>query len=330
MCPGLARIVVKYLKENLTERNVLLVLQHICLYCNNSSPKSIPPTLGMVDLDVAVTQPPQASTSRAFAASAPPFEDEDDLEVEPLLYRGSTSSTTVTEDDLRDFETGMAADNGSGLNCCSALMKDCLELIDSEASAVLESEDLEDVDVSALKMIVCRETLRLKSEVEVFTALMRWSSRECKRQRLELSVDNRRKVLEGAQYLVRYLTLDRDEFVRSCALLSEEEQDALMSAICENSTAKTIVMPDHLSEWQGIMRTKRRGRPLINNEKRPKGFRRLKKQATSTTTSTAASKVELAASAEKDKRRMNELKERSKEKFNLIEEFFICLACIFD
>ena len=29
--------VVAYLKENLTEKNVLLVLQHICLYCSGSS-----------------------------------------------------------------------------------------------------------------------------------------------------------------------------------------------------------------------------------------------------------------------------------------------------
>lgn len=40
MCPGLAKIVVKYLKENLTEKNVLLVLQHICLYCSASSPST--------------------------------------------------------------------------------------------------------------------------------------------------------------------------------------------------------------------------------------------------------------------------------------------------
>ena len=33
MCPGLAKKVVEYLKDNLTENNVLLVLQHICLFC---------------------------------------------------------------------------------------------------------------------------------------------------------------------------------------------------------------------------------------------------------------------------------------------------------
>ena len=40
MCPGLAKIVVKYLKENLSEKNVLFVLQHICLYCASATSSS--------------------------------------------------------------------------------------------------------------------------------------------------------------------------------------------------------------------------------------------------------------------------------------------------
>ncbi len=49
----------------------------------------------------------------------------------------------------------------------------------------------EDVDVSALKLVVCRETLGVRSESEVYDALWRWSGRECKRQRLELTSANR-------------------------------------------------------------------------------------------------------------------------------------------
>ena len=46
-------------------------------------------------------------------------------------------------------------------------MKKCLELIDSEASSVLACEDIEDLDVTTLRMIVCRETLCIQSESEV-------------------------------------------------------------------------------------------------------------------------------------------------------------------
>ena len=49
---------------------------------------------------------------------------------------------------------------------------------------------------------------------KVFDALQRWSDRECRRQHLELTSANRRRVLEGSQYLVRYLTMSREEFIK--------------------------------------------------------------------------------------------------------------------
>ena len=78
---------------------------------------------------------------------------------------------------MRDFENGMTVNDSNGgwgpggkrkINCCKVLMKKCLELIDSEASSVLACEDIEDLDVTTLRMIVCRETLCIQSESEVF------------------------------------------------------------------------------------------------------------------------------------------------------------------
>ena len=82
----------------------------------------------------------------------------------------------VAEDDLRDFENSMTVNDSNGgwgpggkkkINCCKVLMKKCLELIDTEASSVLACEDIEDLDVTTLRMIVCRETLCIQSESEV-------------------------------------------------------------------------------------------------------------------------------------------------------------------
>jgi hypothetical protein len=39
---------------------------------------------------------------------------------------------------------------------------------------VLGSEDLEDLDISALNMIVCRDTLRLNKGVSHLTTLVHW------------------------------------------------------------------------------------------------------------------------------------------------------------
>ena len=77
---------------------------------------------------------------------------------------------------MRDFENSMTVNDSNGgwgpggkrkINCCKVLMKKCLELIDTEASSVLACEDIEDLDVTTLRMIVCRETLCIQSESEV-------------------------------------------------------------------------------------------------------------------------------------------------------------------
>ena len=62
--------------------------------------------------------------------------------------------------------------SGQKINCCDQLLKQCLELIDREASVVLGSEDLEDLDISALNMIVCRDTLRLNKGVSQLRTLI--------------------------------------------------------------------------------------------------------------------------------------------------------------
>ena len=140
----------------------------------------------------------------------------------------SISPIQITEDEFKEFESGMAVSRYDGrgnhvrVNCCSALMKECLEVIDAEASHVLQCEDLEDLDLSALNLVVCRETLNVKGEMEVFNALVRWSGRECKRQRLEMTNANRRKVLEGCQYLVRYVKTKGLYLLSSRALKNSE------------------------------------------------------------------------------------------------------------
>lgn len=369
MCPGLAKIVVKYLKENLSEKNVLLVLQHICLYCSvvneqQGQCEQTPPVQqpGKAHYwDVPITESPRAyfaasstedalsnrqrtaSTSR-FREVADDFdeeqedEEEDDDEEEeedPFGDCHSPSAPPLEEDPLLavDDETpytaGMASSMALGkrkqkVDCCNSLMKDCLELIDARATAVLESEDIEDIDISALKMVICRETLCVRSELDVYRALLRWSGRECKRQKIEITRSNRRRVLEGGQYLVRYLTLSQEDFIEASGLLSEEEQDALLSIIsCDGSDEP---LPDHLIGCRNIMKTKRRGRSpphgisLSSGRRRfPASLGRIKR-----------SKKEKRALAEKERRTKAQLHKPEKEKFNIIEEFFVCLACIFD
>ena len=93
----------------------------------------------------------------------------------------TTIKCNFVEDDLRDFENSMTVSDSNGgwgpggkrkVNCCKVLMKKCLELIDIEASSVLACEDIEDLDVTTLRMIVCRETLCVQSETEVLLLVL--------------------------------------------------------------------------------------------------------------------------------------------------------------
>ena len=362
--------VVRYLRENLTEKNVLLVLQHICLYCSSAAisshdetpPITVGPTKRCRSVSVYETDDP--------APSAPPLptiseNGEYQPEEKPLL-----ADDLLLETASHDFEAGMAVSNGDGgkdkskkVNCCDALLKQCLELIDREASYVLASEDLEDLDISALNLIVCRDTLRLKtSEVEVFNALKRWSTRECKRQRLELTSENRRRVLEGAQYLVRYLIIPKEDYRAGpypSGLLTSEEAEAVLA----NIDGAEVDLPDHLLYWQSIWKKPRRGRgqdkssvfsaafgrnkpkpsrsasiPSVNgnaNSRRDSvlqpGFSSVMPSPEPTSISTAGINA-LAERGRSDPRDFSGKAENryGKEKFNFIEEFFICLACIFD
>ena len=140
---------------------------------------------------------------------------------------------------------------------------------------MLGSEDVEDLDISALNMIVCRDTLRLnkgEGEIEVFNAVKRWSTRECKRQRLELTSENRRRVLEGAQYLVRYLIIPKEDFktgpYKSGLLTSEEAEAVLTNLGAINEVQSAVDLPDHLLYWQSIWKKPRRGRDKLNTSKR--------------------------------------------------------------
>ncbi len=369
-----------------------------------------------------ITVPPSRSRNRSTSVSsvdsthgpsAPPLptidENEEELvtaEVDPLLSDDldnydlyDEAAAEVEEDDMREFEAGMAVSDarsgGKKVNCCDALLKQCLELIDLQATTVLASEDVEDLDISAVNMIVCRETLCLRSEVEVFEAIHRWTLRECKRQRLELTSENKRRVLEGAQYLVRYLTMTPEVFEAGPAtsgLLTREESDAILANIKiqehhggannikDNRSggtggfsvaalaAATVTpdLPDHLLQWHNIMRKPRRGReamsiPSASNRRSsrgkltsPFGHSSSKRSASNGsllggTGSASGGRRGLLPSV--SSRRLSSVStpkgsgrmlapglkpeggrhhKDGKEKFNFIEEFFICLACIFD
>ena len=97
------------------------------------------------------------------------------------------------------------------------------------------------------------------SELLVLEAVNRWSQRQCRRCHLTTNPDNKRQVLHGAQYYIRYLTLTSEQLkmgqIDTNILTKEEELHILFSILHLGAS-----MPEHLQPFKQNMQTKRKVR----------------------------------------------------------------------
>ncbi|EDS34218.1 conserved hypothetical protein [Culex quinquefasciatus] len=94
----------------------------------------------------------------------------------------------------------------------AALLGNCLQLIDMHAEDVFTQEAMLALRFEELEMIVKRDALQMSSEMVLLDLLASWSREECLRKNLELTEENRRRVLGALCYSPRYLTMTRKEF----------------------------------------------------------------------------------------------------------------------
>ncbi|XP_064173754.1 BTB/POZ domain-containing protein 3 isoform X1 [Anguilla rostrata] len=120
------------------------------------------------------------------------------------------------------LETSLSAKNACVLLSQSCLFEEpdltqrCWEVIDAQAELALRSEGFCDIDARTLESILRRETLNAK-ELVVFEAALSWAEAECQRRELPASIDNKRKVLGKAVYLIRVPTMALDDFANGAA-----------------------------------------------------------------------------------------------------------------
>jgi hypothetical protein len=97
--------------------------------------------------------------------------------------------------------------------------------------------------------------------------------------------------------------------------------------------ADPVPLPDHLESMRSTMRTRRRGRSRSRSQSTTGAGRRLSSGLRIKKKKDKSVKVK-AADSKADESGVSPLPPvatgQAKEKFNIIEEFFICLACIFD
>ncbi|PSN57673.1 hypothetical protein C0J52_05425 [Blattella germanica] len=231
-CWGLVQKCVQYLDSQLDCTSVLEIYSHVRIY---SDPVPLPAkdTHG-------VNTSPQRSPA---APSAPPMESE-----ACGGYSSSSSSPTAAADEVCDHHHSSNEDMSDAMSCCGALHHNCLQYIDIYASKIVEQEQVEDLDLKALRLIAERETLNLSSEIILFDALDRWCNRECKRRRLELSQENRRGVLgQEILFSVRYLLMSSEEFLQGpmqSGLLDQNETAVMLAHILRHNPPP--ITPSHL------------------------------------------------------------------------------------
>ncbi|KAG0714782.1 BTB/POZ domain-containing protein 6 [Chionoecetes opilio] len=98
----------------------------------------------------------------------------------PMPYAAPPSAPPLeelegrTQEALRSMvqDLGDEGDFRDPTECCGDLYNECLEILDRATSSVLASEGLEELDRDALEVILKRQTLGVREEVEVVEAVV--------------------------------------------------------------------------------------------------------------------------------------------------------------
>ncbi|OWF55516.1 BTB/POZ domain-containing protein 1-like [Mizuhopecten yessoensis] len=91
------------------------------------------------------------------------------------------------------------------------LKTECLQLISDFPYNILKSSSFADLCPSCVVSITESDDLQA-DESDVYNAVVMWAEAECKRQNLDASSDNKRKVLGDILYTVRFSVMDDDFF----------------------------------------------------------------------------------------------------------------------
>jgi len=261
-------LALKFIYKNISVHNVLLVLQHLLLLTGQGTTEAQENTM-----DTEPSAPPLAMLDR----------------MEDLCYNNETVHLVFVDRENQ--------------RPCQKVIQHCFSIVDEHAKVVLESDEWEELSLELVRMIISRDSLAISSELTVFMAVNRWSHRQCRRRHLEPTPENKRFVLQGAQFLIRFLTMTTEEFKAGQAstrlLTPEEEVNILYSMVHIGA-----VLPKDLQEHRLVMMTRRKGR--------------------------RSWKVRATWLRRKKKTGCRKCPPRKEGRLSLAESIFVLFACLFD
>ncbi|XP_074605389.1 BTB/POZ domain-containing protein 6-like [Brevipalpus obovatus] len=121
----------------------------------------------------------------------------------------------------------------------------CYQILDENAEKILRSEAVCDLDRDMLMDILRRDTLNLESELTAFDCIQRWSVYQCQRELREIGHKTKSDLLGEAKYMVRYLTMTKEQFIKgpySSDILSLDDKSALHEKLLDADKP----LPKHL------------------------------------------------------------------------------------
>ncbi|XP_055628116.1 BTB/POZ domain-containing protein 2 [Toxorhynchites rutilus septentrionalis] len=142
----------------------------------------------------------------------------------------------------------------------AALLNNCLQLIDMHPEDVFAQPAMLVLRFEELEMIAKREALQMSSEMVLLDLLVRWSREECSRKNLELTAENRRRVLGALCFSPRYLTMSRKEFegARDRIMLLDPVELKLVGDVLNGKRASSLT-----PEQQTMVANFKRPRPAF-------------------------------------------------------------------
>ena len=134
------------------------------------------------------------------------------------------------------------------------LMQRCLDVIDSRAEYVLQSDSFNEIDYQTLEQILVRDTLDAKERV-VCAAAVQWAQAECIRQGRDTSPQQCREVLGEALYLIRFPAMALEDLYDVMEgtvlhnLLTKQEITGLLLYLTSDEKPKLRFRTNYRKRW---------------------------------------------------------------------------------
>ena len=104
---------------------------------------------------------------------------------------------------------------------------------------------MEELQLEELLQLLRRDSLAVRRELGLFSALQRWADRDCKRRGERVGADNKRLALGEALYHVRYLRMSTEDLLGG-VLKSGVLDPAETACILSHAIGKPQDPPDSL------------------------------------------------------------------------------------